>query len=117
MNAKPPTRSRLQGAGRAVGPAEVGQNVEGAFVVRPADLGQAHPARGASQLPAGNGGTAITAVRVRWKGAVVSTGRRGSVFVPEGPGPGATYAFRRRPLSRAPRPFIEPILKARSGPI
>jgi hypothetical protein len=30
----------LQGAGRAVGLVEVGQNVEGVFVVRPADLGQ-----------------------------------------------------------------------------
>ena len=39
MNAKPPPRSRLQGDGRAVGLVEVGQNVEGAFLVRPADLG------------------------------------------------------------------------------
>jgi hypothetical protein len=43
MNAKPPPRSRLQGAGRAVGLVEVGQNVEGAFVVRPADLGSGSP--------------------------------------------------------------------------
>jgi hypothetical protein len=41
MNANP--RSRLQGAGRAVGLVEVGQNVEGAFVVRPADLGSGSP--------------------------------------------------------------------------
>ena len=51
MNAKPPARSRLQGAGRAVGLVEVGQNVEEAFVLLPADLRQAHPACGAVQEP------------------------------------------------------------------
>jgi hypothetical protein len=44
----------LQGAARAVGLVEVGVNVEGAFVVCPADLGQAHPARGAVQEPRAN---------------------------------------------------------------
>ena len=51
MNAKPPSRSRLQGSGCAVGFVEVGQNVGGTFVVRPADLRQAHPASGAVQEP------------------------------------------------------------------
>jgi hypothetical protein len=41
----------LQGAGCAVGFVEVGQNVGGAFVVRAADLRQAHLARGAIQEP------------------------------------------------------------------
>ena len=51
MEAQPPPRSRLQGAGCAVGFVEVGQNVGGAFVVRAADLRQAHLARGAIQEP------------------------------------------------------------------
>ena len=51
MNAKPPARGRVQGAGRAVGFVEVGQNVEGALEVLPADLRQAHSARGAVQEP------------------------------------------------------------------
>ena len=51
MNAKPPARSRLQGASYTVRFVEVGQNVGRAFVVLPADLGQAHPARGAVQEP------------------------------------------------------------------
>jgi hypothetical protein len=33
------------------------------------------------------------------------------------PGPGATYAFGRRPLSRASRPFIWPIWKSSKGSI
>ena len=51
MNAKPPARSRVQGASRAVGFVKLGQNVERAFVVLPADLRQAHFARGAVQEP------------------------------------------------------------------
>ena len=51
MEAQPPPRSRLQRAGCAVGLVEVGQNVGRAFVVRAADLRQAHLARGAVQEP------------------------------------------------------------------
>ena len=51
MNAQPPPRSRVQGAGCAVGFVELGQDVERAFVVLPADLRQAHLARGAVQEP------------------------------------------------------------------
>ena len=51
MNAQPPPRSRVQGAGCAVGFVELGQDVERAFVVLPADLRQAHLAGGAVQEP------------------------------------------------------------------
>jgi hypothetical protein len=51
MNAQPPARSRLQGAGCTVRFVDLGQKVGGACEVLSADLGQADLARGAVQEP------------------------------------------------------------------